>query len=388
MKNKLLIIWSILIGLFIGYLIFYTFYFINFNHLNKISFSSKERFETVKKYYNILNHVRPEYIKSNELIFSEINTFKNNKKILFQGDSWFQQINFPLNDQAKNHHDIHNFISSEGDYKSLNYMRKWSQSKNIGVINAGTSSYSPSLMSVQLDVLERDFDIFPNIIVAYIDQTDINDENCRYKYNKIYKDNKLLRVGGTKTLDRIAFNYHRIIKISEIKYSHKKKFLKVFDFVNSEISFRFKKFFVRNFYKASNIFRSKKIEKCSVYKKFTKKNSSEISYFKSSIKEYLNNAISKKNLNKIYLVSFPHQRNMKEIYEDSQKNIIDVSDLLQEVLNSNVKIYSKKVQHINFSEIVKERRDLFSYDDFLFDKIHLKNNAHRLFIGEIINRIN
>ncbi len=91
MKNKLLIIWSILIGLFIGYLIFYTFYFINFNHLNKISFSSKERFETVKKYYNILNHVRPEYIKSNELIFSEINTFKNNKKILFQGDSWFHK---------------------------------------------------------------------------------------------------------------------------------------------------------------------------------------------------------------------------------------------------------------------------------------------------------
>ena len=119
MKNKFLIICSVLIGLLIGYLIFYTFYFINFNHLNKISFSSKERLEIVKKYYNILNHVRPEYIKTNELIFSEINTFQNKKKILFQGDSWFEQINYPLNDDAKNHHDIHNFTLSDGDYKSL-----------------------------------------------------------------------------------------------------------------------------------------------------------------------------------------------------------------------------------------------------------------------------
>ena len=45
----------------------------------------------------------------------------NNKKILMQGDSWFEQINYPLNDDAKNHHDIHNFSLSDGDHKSLNY---------------------------------------------------------------------------------------------------------------------------------------------------------------------------------------------------------------------------------------------------------------------------
>ena len=387
MKNKFLVSCSILIGLLLGYLIFYTFYYINFDHLNKISFSSKQRLNVIKKYYNILNHVRPEYVKSTELVFSEINSFNNNKKILMQGDSWFEQINYPLNDDAKNHHDIHNFTLSDGDHKSLNYIKKWSQSKNIGVINAGTSSYSPSLMTVQLDVLEKDFNIYPNIIVAYIDQTDINDENCRYRHNKVYKDNKLLSVGGTTTLDRIAFNYQRIIEISDIKYSSKKKYLKVFDFANSEIIFRLNKFFVRNFYKISNIFRNEKIEKCSVYKKFTNKNLNEISYFKSSLKEYLNKAINKKTLDKIYLVSFPHLRNMKEIYEGTQQNIIDVSDLIHEVLNSDKEIYSKKVEHINFSKLVKEKRDLFAYDDFLFDKIHLKKDAHKLFIGEIINRI-
>ena len=83
-------------------------------------------------------------------------------------------------------------------------------------------------MTVQLDVLEKDFNIYPNIIVAYIDQTDINDENCRYRHNKVYKDNKLLSVGGTTTLDRIAFNYHRIIEISDIKYSSKKNYSDIY----------------------------------------------------------------------------------------------------------------------------------------------------------------
>ena len=45
-------------------------------------------------------------------------------------------------------------------------------------------------MNLQLDVLEQDFKIFPDVIIAYIDQTDIGDENCRYKNNKINSDVK------------------------------------------------------------------------------------------------------------------------------------------------------------------------------------------------------
>ena len=41
-------------------------------------------------------------------------------------------------------------------------------------------------MNVQLNVLEEDFKILPNIVVAYVDQSDIGDENCRYKSKKIY----------------------------------------------------------------------------------------------------------------------------------------------------------------------------------------------------------
>ena len=53
-----------------------------------------------------------------------------------------------------------------------------SKKKKIGLINSGTTSYSPSLMQIQFDILEKDFNIKPNIIISYIDQTDIGDELC------------------------------------------------------------------------------------------------------------------------------------------------------------------------------------------------------------------
>ena len=45
----------------------------------------------------------------------------------------------------------------------------FSEENNVGLINAGVGSYSPSLMNLQIDILEKDFNIYPNIILAYFD---------------------------------------------------------------------------------------------------------------------------------------------------------------------------------------------------------------------------
>ena len=172
--------------------------------------------------------MRPEYSDYSHLMFSVINDYKNKNNILFQGDSWFEQINFPANDNAESYKDVNLKNPEIDDFKSLNYIRDWSKSKNFGAINAGTGSYSPSLMSIQLEVLEKDFKIMPDILVAYIDQTDLGDENCRYKLNKVYSDNKLIRVEATKSLTRQAFDYTKMLKLSEINLTSKPKFLKVF----------------------------------------------------------------------------------------------------------------------------------------------------------------
>ena len=55
-------------------------------------------------------------------------------------------------------------------------------------------------MNLQLDVLEQDFKITPNIVIAYVDQSDIGDENCRYKNNKIYENGVLKSIQSESDL--------------------------------------------------------------------------------------------------------------------------------------------------------------------------------------------
>ena len=79
-------------------------------------------------------------------------------------------------------------------------------------------------MNLQLDVLQEDFQIFPAIVIAYIDQTDIGDEICRYKNNKIYKNGILKSVQPeTFLMWREAFNYSEIYEKSKISLKNKSK---------------------------------------------------------------------------------------------------------------------------------------------------------------------
>ena len=88
------------------------------------------------------------------------------------------------------------------------------------------------------------------------------------------------------------------------------------------------------------------------------------------------------------MVSFPHLEGLKKIYKDSDKNYLNISDIIDTVLEKNFETLNKKIYHINFSKITSSNNKLFSYDDYLFDKAHLKQEPHRVFIREILNKIN
>ena len=227
-KEKfILILISTFIGFILGYSTFFLFYYNKFDEKIKKILVPKEKYEIILKYLDIVNHIRPEYVNTSELVYSVINPYSSKINILMQGDSWFNQINFPTKDNAKSYKDVNIIEPTRNDLKSLNFISNWAKKRDIGVINAGTGSYSPSLMSVQIEVLERDFNIFPNILVSYIDQTDFGDEICRYSKNKIYENDKLSRVSSTKGLDKSAFNYSRMMKLNEINLNYDSKFLKV-----------------------------------------------------------------------------------------------------------------------------------------------------------------
>ena len=87
-----------------------------------------------------------------------------------------------------------------------------------------------------------DFKIFPNIVITYIDQTDVGDENCRYKNNKIYKNETLVSIQPeAQLMYRDIFNYSEIYGLSKIYLKDNSKISKTFQLINFKFKYNLKK---------------------------------------------------------------------------------------------------------------------------------------------------
>ena len=122
---------------------------------------------------------------------------------------------------------------------SLNIFEKFSQVQNLNIINAGITSYSPTLMKLQYQILKNEFQFKPDVVVAYIDQTDIGDENCRYHNNKKIIDGKLVGVKREYFSSKI-YDYTKIYSYSKIKLESKYQ-IKFFKLANFKIKYLFKR---------------------------------------------------------------------------------------------------------------------------------------------------
>ena len=98
-----------------------------------------------EKYSKKIHHIREKVLlewlwkkpQIEDLLFTKIGTLDDKEEIvLFQGDSYMEQLTFP---KDKNH-------------ISVELVQKFKSKKKVGFINAGIGSYSPSLMSLQLDL--------------------------------------------------------------------------------------------------------------------------------------------------------------------------------------------------------------------------------------------
>ena len=144
------------------------------------------------------------------------------KNILLQGDSWIEQLSDIVFNKT-----------------SVNLIKKFAKNNNFGIINGGTTSHSPSLMQLHNKILENDFNIKPNVVVAYIDQTDFGDELCRYKDNRVYNNNNVLIAIKNEAFTRAAYDYTKIYNISEIALLYNSKLKRTFKLTNFFIKYSF-----------------------------------------------------------------------------------------------------------------------------------------------------
>ena len=299
--------------LLILFLIFEFFSFISIKIITKKSllsnFVSKEyKPKIIENYSEFIPYSR------NEIDFSEINNYivrdensffytvirnfdKNNKaNILIQGDSWAEIAN---------------------KKKIFSYLKKFSKKHNVGIINAGISSYSPSPMTSQLYILEKEFKIKPSIIVAIIDQTDIGDELFRYR-----------------TLNKNSFS-PTLSKIHKKFYIESNEKFKKFNFFTIKlINFTYSYFLLHKEIYNFDTFNTTKI----ILKKIRSKlfgipmvlsplkfgiNENEKNIFKSKINNYISFASQNSKLEKIYFITHPHVKHLNNEFKTNVKTIID-----------------------------------------------------------------
>ena len=374
-KNLLLLFFSIILSLTVLYIFSYIYIFLSLkeNSLNK--FYTIEGLEFHKEYSNKLHHLRyPSTEKEKtEYLFTVINDFSNEKQnILLQGDSWIEILTQP----------------SYGNSKALDFIKKISKRNDWGLISAGITSFSPTLIKLQLEILEKDFYIKPDTIVAFFDQTDIGDENCRYKDNRVFKNSKITSV-KSDSYTKLPFDYSRMYGESEIFLKNKNKIKTSFSLLNFKIKYNYIRLKNKNSLKLKNFFnqklKEKKIKKCywsDIEKYLFSANNDEISYFKQTIEKYINYVEKNKNIKKLIIVTFPHKNNIPQFFEspiDPYKH--NVSNIVSDLVKNKTKTY-----HLNFTEMIIDKKIKISKDSYKTNdpSSHLSSKYYRDFFLKTI----
>ena len=377
-KNYLTVLISTFLSIFLCY--FLIFLNIHFKHLHEhpYRFKSIDTLMFNKNYYNKFHHLRNVdgrweiKGKPENYLFSTINKFSNNTdNILLQGDSWIEKIIY----EKKSHNLINNFAKKN----------------NLGLVNAGIASYSPSLMQLQYEILEKDFNIKPSIVVAYIDQTDLGDELCRYKNKRVYDKNNTLVAVKKENYTRSVYEYTKIFYISEIALLYDSTLISTLKLTNFYIKYEFLRFINKFQSIKKNGWQNRNVPKCrfpEILKYLIKSNDNEISYFEDRVEDYINLLLTKEYITKIILVTFPHHDHIfGYITSKNDKNYyaVNVSNIIEKIAKNNKKIY-----HLNFSQLISDGKiNLENYSFVENDpSSHLKEEYQAtIFTQEIINTL-
>tara|TARA_X000000950_G_scaffold208676_1_gene250930 strand:+ start:821 stop:1921 length:1101 start_codon:yes stop_codon:yes gene_type:complete len=289
--------------------------------------------------FNELNN----YIVKNDdsYFYSVINEFniQNKDNVLIQGDSWAELAN---------------------KKKIFSFLKKISKKYDIGLINSGISSYSPSPMMSQLYILKKEFKIKPSIIIAIIDQTDLGDE--LYRYRNLNKNSL------SPSLSKQHLNFY---------LDSNKKFQKTNSSIIKLIDYAYSYFLLnKSIYNLNNYETS-----LILFKKIKSKlfgvpivlspikfgiNDKEKNMFKSKLENYIDFAFKNENLNKIYFVTHPHLNHLNGEFK------ININSIIDEIIKNNKN--TKNIKHIDFHKINKNiSKDIFDKGDIFS---HLTENAY------------
>ena len=364
-KKKYFKFLAIVLSICFSYTAVFLYFFFNIEKDFENNFKNKTTLSFYQKYSPLVNHLRYKptyyYETEQELLFNFVKNETGRKEILFLGDSWMEQINL-----------------TEGNKKHLFESLK-SFSK---IINGGTASYSPSLIHAQYKILEQDFEIKPEILVIYVDQTDMGDELCRYKnLLNIDDQDKLINVKmETFPLYTEVFNLHEIISFSDIELKNSKKIVQTQKYINYKM--------MKSFFKVKKRIKSKfnkniNYQKChwQIIEGYKKKiTQEEVEHFILTLNRLFNFLSEKKYIKKVFVVTHPHKSQLEK-----NNKLINVSNFVDKTSKK-----FKKIKHINFSKILYLESNFYGDIELIWkknDPIHLNDKTFKKFLTKITDEV-
>ena len=279
----------------------------------------------MKTLHHLRRHINVETDNLSSLIYNKIGT--GNRKILIQGDSWAETI-----ERTQGNLDM--LLNIPGTQFLL----------------AGTSSYSPSLMSAQLNTIRSHFKELPETIIAIIDQTDLGDELCRYRnLRELVNGNVVVRPSdpgepGYYTLHSLFSKY----EILTLKIPFTMRLLK-YGILNKQI--------IQKMKTSKN--------KCSyedilgvLRKEITE---DDEKYWDNIFTEYINNVFSNSDTKNLIIVTHPHAKHLNGEY------FLDISKLVTYSISKSK--YRDKISLINFF-------DIRQIEELEINKIFIENDSY------------
>jgi len=362
MKQKQ-IIFSLILFIFLIFSCFISAHFVMKSYYakkEKYLFQNYDQLNFYAKYLDKLHHLRgPDpgnktYTEVHQFLFNYLNKDTSKTTVLIQGDSRSHGLNSEEALQA---------LSDIGFINKFN------------IINAGTTSYSISPMLVQLDILKNDFKIEPEILVSFVDPTDIGDDVCRYKDLLKYDNNgKIVSLSREPNNGNIYWYDYTLLgsKINLYEGFKSRYLLDLLDYIITDRIFQGEKTCGFGEIQKPLI---NQIEESNVY-------------FKKLIVEYIEKAFSSNKLKKLYFVTYPHVQH----YSDKAYGVkyqTKISDLVNEVIAENN--LKNKIYHINLydNDIFPEMNNNF-FEYFIEGDhgSHLTKKGKYIFINYIFSKIN
>lgn len=354
-----------LISFFISYIFIFFYFFFSLENNFSNNFKYVETAKFYEKYFEQIEHIRfnKEFENkeiTNELIFNYLKKEEGRRTILFQGDSWMQQIN---------------------DQESSKDLIKFKLKKYSNIINAGTASYSPSLIFKQFKILENDFKIYPDTVVVYIDQTDMGDELCRYKkLTKFNKNGEIEKVPGELyPYYRDVFNLHEKISLSSIEHTNTNKIFKTQLLINYKIKkalYRILKRIRISLSDEKNTYKKCRWEVIENYKQNL--NINDKKYLIKILKSFFSYLEKKDYLNSVIVVTHPHKLQLQK-----KNELNDISDIVAKSV-----LGFEKINHINYTKVLKEKKIYKNFTDIWFaDSIHLLEENFNLFLINLLDQL-